>query len=72
MVQVHLVEAEGGQCLALVGDVGDPQACQRAVETTIKAFEQLDILVNNAAEQVIDGFAIVAYSGAAFAIGVSL
>lgn len=48
---VKLVEAEGSQCLALVGDVGDPESCQRVVDTCLKMYGQLDILINNAAEQ---------------------
>jgi NAD(P)-dependent dehydrogenase (short-subunit alcohol dehydrogenase family) len=47
----HEVEQEGRQCLLISGDVGDQAFCQRAVEQTIKEFEHLDILVNNAAEQ---------------------
>ncbi|KAJ9525116.1 hypothetical protein QJQ45_017317, partial [Haematococcus lacustris] len=48
---VKLVEAEGSQCLALVGDVGDPESCQRVVDTCLKMYGQLDVLINNAAEQ---------------------
>lgn len=46
-----LVEEEGRQCLLLKGDIGKPAFCKRAVERTVKKFDQLDILVNNAAEQ---------------------
>jgi NAD(P)-dependent dehydrogenase (short-subunit alcohol dehydrogenase family) len=45
------VEAEGRQCLLLSGDIGDPEFCKQAVEKTISTFSQLDIVVNNAAEQ---------------------
>jgi len=45
------VEAEGGRCLVLSGDVADPQFCAAAVEATIDAFGKIDILVNNAAFQ---------------------
>jgi NAD(P)-dependent dehydrogenase (short-subunit alcohol dehydrogenase family) len=45
------VEAEGGRCLLLPGDVSDPAYCKDAVEKTIKEFGSLDILVNNAAFQ---------------------
>ncbi|MGH8496109.1 MAG: SDR family oxidoreductase [Gammaproteobacteria bacterium] len=46
-----LVEAEGGECLLLEGDVGDAAFCRRAIERTVDRFGWLDILVNNAAEQ---------------------
>jgi NAD(P)-dependent dehydrogenase (short-subunit alcohol dehydrogenase family) len=45
------VEAEGGRCLLLPGEVSDPAYCRDAVERTIEAFGSLDILVNNAAFQ---------------------
>ncbi len=45
------VEAEGRRCLALPGDVSDPQYCRDAVKATVDAFGGLDILVNNAAFQ---------------------
>ena len=37
-----------GSGLALVGDIGDPAECARAVAETVRAFGKLDILVNNA------------------------
>jgi NAD(P)-dependent dehydrogenase (short-subunit alcohol dehydrogenase family) len=45
------VEQAGRRCLLISGDVGDEAFCQRAVEQTVEEFGQLDILVNNAAEQ---------------------
>ncbi len=45
------VEAEGGRCLLLPGDVKDPAFCHKAVESTVQAFGKLDVLVNNAAFQ---------------------
>jgi len=45
------VEHEGTRCLLIAGDVKDPAFCTRAVEQTIEAFGQLDVLVNNAAFQ---------------------
>src|SRR5690606_8013092 len=45
------VEAEGGKCLLIPGDVKDSAFCQRAVEKTVDIFGKLDVLVNNAAFQ---------------------
>jgi NAD(P)-dependent dehydrogenase (short-subunit alcohol dehydrogenase family) len=45
------IEGEGGRCLPLAGDVGDPAFCREAVERTVGELGGLDILVNNAAEQ---------------------
>jgi NAD(P)-dependent dehydrogenase (short-subunit alcohol dehydrogenase family) len=47
----RLVEREGRRCLAVPGDVGDPQFCRQAVERIAGAFGKIDVLVNNAAEQ---------------------
>ena len=47
----RIVEAEGRRALAIPGDVGDKQFCERAVAQTVEQFGKLDILVNNAAEQ---------------------
>ncbi len=52
------VEAHGGRCLLLEGDIGDREFCARAVESTVEELGGLHILVNNAAEQhVTDDFA---------------
>lgn len=46
-----LVEAEGRRCLVLKGDVGDKHTCVEWVNSTVKEFGRLDVLVNNAAVQ---------------------
>jgi NAD(P)-dependent dehydrogenase (short-subunit alcohol dehydrogenase family) len=45
------VEAFGGKCLLLCGDVGEEHFCNHVIDETISTFSKLDILVNNAAEQ---------------------
>ena len=47
----RLVEREGRRCVAIAGDVGRPEFCAKAVETTGSELGRLDVLVNNAAEQ---------------------
>ena len=49
-----LVEAEGGNCLLMKGDVGQAMFCREAVARTVRTFGRLDVLVNNAAEQHTD------------------
>jgi NAD(P)-dependent dehydrogenase (short-subunit alcohol dehydrogenase family) len=43
-----LVAATGRRAICVTGDVRDPDACTRAVETTMAEFGRVDILVNNA------------------------
>jgi NAD(P)-dependent dehydrogenase (short-subunit alcohol dehydrogenase family) len=47
----RLVEREGGRCVIIAGDVGDPGFCRSAVERTVSELGGLDVLINNAAEQ---------------------
>ncbi|MGE8205190.1 SDR family oxidoreductase [Heyndrickxia sp. NPDC080065] len=47
----ELVEKEGRKCLLLRGDLGDEKHCKSVVQQVISQFGQLDILVNNCAEQ---------------------
>jgi NAD(P)-dependent dehydrogenase (short-subunit alcohol dehydrogenase family) len=46
------VEALGGECLLLPGDLTNRKTCDMLVEQTVKEFGQLDILVSNAAHQM--------------------
>jgi NAD(P)-dependent dehydrogenase (short-subunit alcohol dehydrogenase family) len=46
------VEAAGRKCLLLPGDITTREACDEAVEKTVKEFGKLDILVSNAAHQM--------------------
>lgn len=45
------IEEVGGDCLVIAGDIGSESFCKELVTTTIDHFGQLDILINNAAEQ---------------------
>ena len=45
------VEAVGGKCLAIAGDLTDAAFCDDLVAKTVKHFGKLDILVANAAHQ---------------------
>ncbi len=43
----------GVECLPIKMDVREPEACESAVEETVKKFGKLNILVNNAAFQMV-------------------
>ena len=42
------IEAAGGRALAVVGDISQAADCQRVVAEAVKAYGQVDALVNNA------------------------
>ena len=48
---VRLVQREKSDAIKFAGDVGDESFCEQTIDDTVKTFGQLDILVNNAAEQ---------------------
>ena len=48
---ISIVESEGRRAVAIKGDLGDPVFCQGVVDTTLKEFGKVDVLVNNAGEQ---------------------
>ena len=48
---IRAVQAEGGRCVAIEGDLTNADFCEHIVERTLQAFGKLDILVNNAAFQ---------------------
>ncbi len=47
----ELVEAEKARCLILKGDIGNKDFCNHCIQEVINNFGDLNILVNNAAEQ---------------------
>jgi NAD(P)-dependent dehydrogenase (short-subunit alcohol dehydrogenase family) len=49
----EMIEAEGRECLTIAGDVRDSAFCQAAVEEVIEELGDLNVLVNNAAMQVV-------------------
>lgn len=50
----RLVEESGRQCTIISGDISDVSFCKSVVDRTIKEYEKIDILVNNAAVQYED------------------
>jgi NAD(P)-dependent dehydrogenase (short-subunit alcohol dehydrogenase family) len=46
-----LVRQEGTECLLIKGDIGSSKFCADAIARTLKEFNRLDVLINNAAEQ---------------------
>lgn len=49
----EMVENEDQECLLLDGDVRDSAFCQAAVEEVLDTFGSINVLVNNAAQQVV-------------------
>ena len=49
----RLVEAKGGRCLTIQADVREFDQCERAVKETVDEYGRLDVLVNNAAFQMM-------------------
>jgi NAD(P)-dependent dehydrogenase (short-subunit alcohol dehydrogenase family) len=47
----RLVEEEGTSAIRIAGDIGDEAFCREAIDQVLDEFGQIDILVNNAAEQ---------------------
>ena len=47
----QLIEAEGRKCLLYAGDIGNEDFCKEVTNKILSEFGNLDILVNNAAEQ---------------------
>ena len=47
----RIVEAEGRKAIAIAGDLGDPDFCDKVVAETLSKLGGLDILINNAGEQ---------------------
>jgi NAD(P)-dependent dehydrogenase (short-subunit alcohol dehydrogenase family) len=47
----QIIKDEGQRALSLAGDIGDPDFCKSAINQVIEQWGQLDVLVNNAAEQ---------------------
>ena len=48
----QMVQAKGGRCLVIRGDVRQASECRSAVKQVVSEFGQLDILINNAAYQM--------------------
>lgn len=49
----RMIEAKGRKCLPIKANVRDAAACRTIVEKTVSTFGQLNILVNNAAYQMV-------------------
>ncbi|SDX39821.1 SDR family oxidoreductase [Paenibacillus sp. CF384] len=47
----RLIQGLGRKCLAIAGDIGDPEFCKKVIYDTTSQLGGLDIVVNNAAEQ---------------------
>ena len=47
-----IVEKYGGTVLLIPGDISKEAFCKQAVEKTVEEYGKIDILVNNAAQQI--------------------
>lgn len=47
----EMIQKIGRKCVTLAGDIGDPLFCQKVIDETMNEFHQIDIVINNAAEQ---------------------
>lgn len=47
----QFVEEIGRRCITMRGDIGDEAFCIQSVKETVATYGQLDVLINNAAEQ---------------------
>jgi NAD(P)-dependent dehydrogenase (short-subunit alcohol dehydrogenase family) len=48
----RLVEAAGRRCVLMPGDLADKAFCRSVIERAMEEFGQIDVLVNNAAQQM--------------------
>jgi 3-oxoacyl-[acyl-carrier protein] reductase len=46
------IERHGGTARVIQGDIATPDACDRLIEATVAAFGRLDVLINNAGDQI--------------------
>ena len=53
---VELAKATGQKCIAVSGDVRNPEDCNRAVAVASETYGQIDILVNGAAGYEVSFF----------------
>lgn len=50
---VRRIEEAGGRAIAIGGDIAERQVVDSLVEQTVRAFGRLDVLINNAGDQII-------------------
>src|SRR5205823_5475800 len=47
----RLVESARRRCVLFAGDIARAEVCRKIIDTAVKSFGRIDILVNNAAHQ---------------------
>lgn len=52
---MQLIAAKGWRCLCFVMDLADARSCRLVVRAAVAGLGRLDVLVNNAVEQLTDG-----------------
>lgn len=48
---MRVIEKYGSRCILMKGDLGESEFSKRIIEKTMKDFQKIDVIVNNAAEQ---------------------
>jgi NAD(P)-dependent dehydrogenase (short-subunit alcohol dehydrogenase family) len=54
----RMIREEGGECVAIKGDVSDVESCQAAIRAVVDRWERLEILVNNVGTSKVPGNAV--------------
>ncbi len=49
----RIIETEGQKCLSIPMDIRTEESCRSVIDEVIREYGRVDVLVNNAAQQVL-------------------